>query len=305
MKHLITILIIATTLFSCEKTINIKIPDEGRKLTVNSFFSRDSNMLISLTESRYILDGKFEFDPVENANVNVFKNGNVIEQLTETSPGTYQSGFILNESSLYQIEVSSNEFPNVKAESYLPEKTDIISISAKPSVDEYGSEVIKFNLKFKDNPDMENYYFVQVYKYIRFYDLETGEETGEVIMEAQYLYSDDPNTFQEWGIGEGLLVSDEFLNGKEYSLSFSGNSYIYYNYGEGPTEVGDAITYYIQFHTISKDYYQYYKTLAKHKEAQDEFFMEPVQVYNNIENGFGIFAGLVTAVDSVKIEHGN
>ncbi|RLD60586.1 MAG: hypothetical protein DRI95_15295 [Bacteroidetes bacterium] len=300
MKHIITILIITATLSSCEKTINIQIPDEGRKLTVNSFFVQDSNMIVSLTKSRYILDGKFEFDPVNDANVTIFKDGDLIEKLTEIHPGTYQSSFILNEISSYQIEVSSNEFPNVKAESYLPEKTDIIDFSlSNQSVNEYGEQINKFSLQFKDNPDTENFYFVQVYKYVIFYDWETGEETDEKFLETQYLYSDDPNTFQEWGIGEGLLVSDELLSGKEYSLSFSSYSYTYY---DSSTNENDSTTYYVKFHTVSKDYYQYYKTLAKHKEATDEFFMEPVQVYNNIENGFGIFAGLSTAVDSVKVK---
>jgi len=29
-------------------------------------------------------------------------------------------------------------------------------------------------------------------------------------------------------------------------------------------------------------------------------FAEPVQVYNNIENGFGIFAGYAADVDTIK-----
>jgi len=66
--------------------------------------------------------------------------------------------------------------------------------------------------------------------------------------------------------------------------------------------IEDRSVYYIRFYTVSKEFYQYYISLSKHLNAQDEFFMEPVQVYSNIKNGFGIFAGYSIDVDSVEIQ---
>ncbi|OQY05329.1 MAG: hypothetical protein B6I20_01535 [Bacteroidetes bacterium 4572_117] len=303
MKNLITILLLSIVLFACEKTVTIKIPDNGRKLTINSFFQQDSSFSVSLTKSRYIMDGKYEFDNVENADINLFENDNLIEKLGETNPGVYKSNFIPTENNNYRIEVSSTDFPMAQAQSFMPEKTEIIDISTSESFDEYGNPGTAFKVKFKDKPNIDSYYFVNVNKRINFsyYDEDEGTDVESTYTQAEDIYSEDPIVFQEdWGLTAGLLVSGELINGREYTLSFETSGYYYYD-GHEPDNESNT-TYFVYLHSISKDYYLYYKSLSKHKEAQDEFFMEPVQVYNNIENGFGIFAGFSTAVDSVKVE---
>jgi hypothetical protein len=308
MKNIIFIFAVGIILMACEKTISIKIPDEGRKLTINSFFAEDSNMVVKLTKSRYILDGKWEFDPVENADISLFENDVLLEKLSENNAGTYLSNIIIKANKHYKIEVRSNGFPDSKAESHVPERTDIITLTAEETTDEYGGPIVSFNLTFKDDPETENYYFVQGHKYYSdtYYDHDTGEKITNINKEILYLYSDDLNTYQDdWGLGEGVLMSDEFINGKEYKLNCkSYASYYYYDESQGDQiepDKNDTTTYYIEFHSVSKEFYQYYKSLSKHKEATDEFFTEPVQVYNNIENGFGIFAGMSTDLDSVVI----
>ena len=44
-------------------------------------------------------------------------------------------------------------------------------------------------------------------------------------------------------------------------------------------------------HNISQDYYYYRRSLELYNQSSDNPFAQPVQVYSNIENGFGIFAG--------------
>jgi hypothetical protein len=304
MKNIILILIIATSLFSCEKTVNIKIPDNGRKLTVNSFFSKDSNLVVSLSKSRYILDGTYNFESVEDADISFFENNNLVENLNEVNPGIYKSNFILQENNNYRIEVSSKDFPVVNCQSSIPGKTEIISLSVNPSADEYGNQTVTFKLKFQDDLGSTNYYFIQVFRRVKYtyYDEDSGTEITNENIEMVYIDSDDPNVFQEdWALTDGLLMSGELINGREYTLSFASSSGYYYE-GQNESSNEDDTTYFIYFHSVSKDYYLYYKSLSKHRETKDEFFMEPVQVYNNIENGFGIFAGYSTVVDSVKVE---
>lgn len=309
MKHITIIFLISIIFFACEKTIKIAIPDEGRKLTINSFFSEDSNMVVNLTKSRYILDGKWEFDPIENADISLLEDNVLIGKLSEDQPGNYISDIAIKARKHYKIEVKSSGFPDSKSESYVPERTRILKLEAEETVGEYGDGLVSFDLSFQDNPETENYYLVQAYKFYNdtFYDHDTGEKITISNKEELYLYSDDLNTYQDdWGLGSGVLMSDEFINGKAYTLNFKSYTSNYY-YDETQDEwaqpsEGDTTTYYVQFYTVSKEYYLYYKSLSKHKEATDEFFMEPVQVYSNIENGFGIFAGMSTDVDSVKIE---
>ncbi|RLD78452.1 MAG: hypothetical protein DRJ10_10320 [Bacteroidetes bacterium] len=300
MKHIILILLLAIIGNSCEKTVSIDIPDNGRKLTVNSFFATDSNLFISLTKSKYILDGEFEFESVENVDISFFENDQLIEKLNEINPGSYKSNYILKENHTYRIELTSENFPLATSESLIPERTEISSFLVYPTLDEYGYKVNGFKLKFQDHLNEENYYFIKVYRNQKFtyYDEYTDTEITGEFMEPEYLYSDDPNIFQEeWGLTEGLLMSGEFINGREYTLLFSG--YTGYYYDEFEAGMNNSMTFHLEFCTVSKDFYLYYKSLSKHREATDDFFMEPVQVYNNIENGFGIFAGYSIAKDSV------
>ena len=50
-----------------------------------------------------------------------------------------------------------------------------------------------------------------------------------------------------------------------------------------------SITLYL--HNISKSYYYYRTSLELYENASRNPFAQPVQVFSNISNGFGIFAG--------------
>ena len=308
-NRIISILFISSILFSCKKTINIEIPDEGRRLVVNSFFKADSVLSVNLTQSRYILDNKYNFDKIANAEIRLYEGDKYIESLQMQGDSTYLGNYILKANNIYKIVVNSGEFPQLTAESLLPEKTGILEFSAENTKDEEGYDALGFTLTFKDKPGEDNYYFVEVYqRYVDHYtDYETGKDTVYVYFDKIYLYSTDPNTLDEWGLGEGLLLNDALFNGKEYSLKFFGyGNYYGYGYDEygNPIENAESdVSFYVYFKSVSKEFYLYYKSLSKHFEAQDEIFMEPVQVYTNIENGFGIFAGYSEDLDSTRIQN--
>ncbi len=297
LKYLFTGLI-SIILFSCEKTVNIKIPDSGRKLVVNSFFAEDSILKVNLSKSKYILDGESEFEPVKNAKIILYKNNIKIEELIDSLNGFYYGNYILKAGNKYKLEVSAKDFPTSEAESGLPLRTKIIELSGYQSMDEYGWPETAFNLTFKDDAETENYYFISVTerRYTR-YNLSEGKDTVIIDDYELNVYSTDPNTFSDdWYLNKGVVLKDDLFNGKEYKLFFKAYR-DFYDSNESTS------VYYVKFSTISKEYYMYYISYAKHVNAQDEFFMEPVQVYTNIENGFGIFAGYSTDVDSVVLEN--
>ena len=59
---------------------------------------------------------------------------------------------------------------------------------------------------------------------------------------------------------------------------------------------------YISMSKISQEYYWYETSYQAYLSAQNNMFAQPVQVYTNIENGLGIFAGYSTTIDSLIIE---
>ena len=72
------------------------------------------------------------------------------------------------------------------------------------------------------------------------------------------------------------LFTDELFNGKKAEISF---------YGENHTGGG---IYKINLKNITRDYYLYLKSHTLQFENIDNPFAEPVQVYHNVNNGFGI-----------------
>jgi len=315
-KFIIISFLFALIFSSCEKTIIIEIPDNGRKLVLNSLFSNDSVLSLSLIKSKYILDNsyndnyRYEYDSISNAKVSLFAGDQFIEQLNEVSKGKYQSNYIMKSGVNYKIKVEAEGFPELSAESQIPEKTDILNLDVYETRDEEGYETTGFTLRFKDNPDETNYYLIEAFERVtrRDVDWETGTDTIISYINSLYVYSSDPNTISDdWGLSNGILVNDEILNGQDYFLKFFAYSSSYYYYDEYGNYVPDenviSINYIVYLNSVSEDYYLYYKSLSKHLIAQDEFFMEPVQVYTNIENGFGIFAGYSTDVDSVVLEN--
>jgi hypothetical protein len=64
MKKIIYILFIILLFGSCEKYIDIAIPDEGRKMAVNCFLNDTDKPILMLTRSKFILDSGNEFSMI-------------------------------------------------------------------------------------------------------------------------------------------------------------------------------------------------------------------------------------------------
>ena len=62
-------------------------------------------------------------------------------------------------------------------------------------------------------------------------------------------------------------------------------------------------TIYISTSSISQEYYWYETSYQNYMNAQGTgFFSQPVQVYTNIQNGLGVFAGYSTRIDSIVVQ---
>ena len=51
-----------------------------------------------------------------------------------------------------------------------------------------------------------------------------------------------------------------------------------------------------------EDYFKYKLSLEKYQETAGDPFAQPVQVYSNVENGFGIFGGYSVYRDTLFFE---
>ncbi|MEO0338437.1 MAG: DUF4249 family protein, partial [Bacteroidota bacterium] len=56
-----------------------------------------------------------------------------------------------------------------------------------------------------------------------------------------------------------------------------------------------------ELRTVSEEYFLFYSTVSRQVNAQELNFTEPVIIFNNIENGRGIFAGFSSSNRSIPI----
>lgn len=279
-------------LLSCEKEIPLDAEEKEPRIVVNCIFADGDSVYVHVSESRDVL---YE-GALPNLTTAVAKlydaNGNLLGDFTHQTDGYYKlSNYTPVAGATYKIEVSHAGFNTVNAQTYTPE---IISIG---SVDTFQTgDYMSYNIKFPDNPSEANYYAITMEKISIYEDEFTGElyynseyyfETSEIYTQNGYADIDGAKS------GSIFLFSDASFNGSQ--CSFTGKTYMH------PESI-DSVIVVVGLHALSEDYFKYKLSLEKYNETAGDPFAQPVQVYSNIENGFGIFGAYSIYRDTVLIE---
>lgn len=287
-------ILIAGFISSCEKEIPLTQEEIDPRIVVNSIFSSDDTIWVHLSESRNVL---FEdvLPNITNAELKLTDaNGSIIGDFIHTEEGLYYcSAPFPIAGSRYGIIASSPGFTSIKAFSDVPKLVNIDSIDTLSSVENYFME---FTVQFQDKVEEKNYYSLSIVR--NGYFLNDIDDT--------IFYSDPYISTNEYfvingggGIGEGsekyatsFYFSDELINGQ--TINFKAKSYF-------SPDVDSNSVFVVELRNLSEDLYKYKVTYAKYYETQGSPFAEPVRVYSNVEEGFGIFGGSSAARDTISV----
>ncbi len=280
MKKYLPILLIGI-ISGCELVVDVDIPLEQSQLVLNSFFTPDSVWKAKVSLSRHILDdGPYPF--VEDAEIIVFDGDNAIDTLTYDSLGYYKSnsgGPVHNRS--YTIRASAPGYNVVQSTSSCPKAVTAEFSSLQSGIGEYQEPVHSFTVTFNDAPG-KDFYQVMAIGESRYVNPYTGQ--GFVNRFNARLWSDDPGIDdEEIANNEGFFFSDALFDGQTFSVNVKMSP----NYWGTQAKV----KYYIFFRLVNEDLYRYKTTSLLQNYTSGDPFAQPVKVYNNIDNGFGIFAG--------------
>jgi hypothetical protein len=288
--------------------VDIKLPPHKSKLVVFANFDADTDSLVvHLTRTRSALDttqrGITEFiyytgsggkkdsfaqftegDTINNARVELYRN--------ETLWGTFKANKfgkyilrqkLLNDGATYRIRAEVAGYDVVEATQKMPTPCILDSVRfVKDGAlvqDPFGGGTNKedeFTYFIKDAIETGNYFKIQP---PRFYNSALNTTNPSTI----YLESLDQ------------LAQSEFLSDK----SFNGKTYGWRNHGKNFNQLrtGSRIEYTIL--TTSSDLLQFIRSKELNENAKDNPFAEPVILYSNIKNGYGIFT-LTTATTWIK-----
>lgn len=279
---------------SCETVVELDLPEKQPGLVTNCFFNPDSIFSVNMSKSQYVLDNA-SVRKINNAVISLYRESVWIEDLGFISDGNYTSlkGNKPQAGINYKISVSADGFSSVEANDKIPAPTQITAVDTGTIFME-NQKYFELKIKFKDNPSEKNYYQLQLFtkNYFQSYDsignpiMDTTSYFQPMGFESKDLIFDHEKNFGN----SGAMFSDELFGAKgEYQLS------IYtYTYSNEYDTMGNAYGFNelkILLKSVSENYYKYVVSYQLYQQSNGNPFSEPVQIYNNIKNGYGIFAG--------------
>jgi len=272
---------------SFSQTVDIPFP-EHEPLPAMSMDMRsgDSSLFFRLALSRGILDERMETSraasitllkdeqPFFSSDVQMDNSDGSNAQVRLDEP-------ISDEPASYRLIGKVEGFPDVEATQTMPAKPDFTLVSYEPdgAINVEGLRVDKIELDLRDDAAIENYYGFRVMSEgsVCSFNENTGSfncrrESGF----ARELFVDSPDPLFKESVGYGLVVTDQSFNGGTLRVRLQADNY------------SDAIIA-LEVYNLTEDAYRYAVSKLAYDDAGDNPFAEPVNVHNNVAEGYGIF----------------
>jgi len=306
-KHIIAALSsLLIVVFGCETTEKIDdFPLRPSSMVVNCYFSDSSLWEFQVSKSLSVLDNA-DLKLIAKATVKLYADNELIADITSPDQdGWYRSDAVRPAlGKEYRVEISSPDFDgSIEATAALPPTARITGtelIIRDSSFYEWtdyegnlyqgGSMEGSFVIRFKDSAGFRNFYELSVL-YMdtsRQYD---HYDQYEVLQQKLWLTSEDAAVDYGADGSNNLLLSDVVFDGQEYQLKVDFNDW----------KASRQKKYYIVLSSWEQTGYLYKQTIAAYRDAVNDPFAEPVQIYSNVEKGYGIFAGYAVSVDSLQV----
>lgn len=290
------------SVIACETTEKIdNFPLRPSKLVVNCFFAPDSTWEFQVSKSLSVLDNA-DIKFIKNATIKIFKDSELIETITEQDKDKwYRTENNLPEiGEKYSVEVSSPDFgKKLLAEDYVPQAIPVSDVSVVITDSSFyeginysgGNVEGNFDIKFSDPANIENYYQLSIF----YYDTVSinYDDPSEYYISKRVLSisSDAAAVINDRDYNNILLLTDVFFDGQNYQLKVNFEDW----------NARREKLYYIELVSLNRSGYLYRRTIDDYNQSQNDPFAEPVQVFCNIENGYGIFSGYSTDIYIVSI----
>ena len=318
------LLLIAGSFVACEKDINFKGSISDPIPVLNSLLSPDSAVSLQLMQTRFILGEMSPYSSIPKAEVSLFVNGTLKEQLIHIDNGNYRGGYHPQPGDRIKIEVTGSGFDKLTSETVIPNRPNVMVTDSVVTINEneYENEqrypyqpnsvsrstyrLMELQLTLTDTDAEENFYHIRGKKC--YYDdeglmhewpidLRLSEVLKNNIMDSsdelyKEIFGDDSD---DWNRLDNLFT-DRFVNGKSILFDFSFVDIIEEHILAEGEEVDERfydteyeVEYVIEISEISKGYYHYLISANRAVNIMDfGFLAEPVMIYSNIENGVGI-----------------
>ena len=302
MKKLLVLFIATFFLTGCVKIINDDLKAKESKLVLNAAISPDSTFTVNLSRTFNIFDDESDKNLpfIDGAKVRLFEDGAYVFDLENRSAGYYsKEGFYPETNKEYTVDAAFDGYKTIESKSAIPKIVpiaDFDTLIVRLTNDPYYGDQTQYVglLTYQDPPGVSNQYQLACKIGIK-------DDAGTINWDENSLYVpdvDDSFYDRSWG---ALLWSDKYSDGKEVEIRFVFYSE-YPEFDEGRRET-ETVYFMFYFQTINQEYYTYLKSYSRYLESGggSDPFSEPVVIYSNVKNGYGIFAGFDQDTTAAKI----
>ncbi len=302
---------------ACTVDLDVPLPEHTPRLVLNSFLSPNESPSIYLTRSYGPIEETEKLDlNVYNAEAELFANGQSVGKLAyidttiltfdftgnlvEKKLGKYHlPGYQPAAGTAYEVRVSHPDYASVVGETQMGSVvpfTDFVleqNVKRKSEIDGYSQAQSLLKMKINDPAGEKNYYYLEVE--ISYADPNIpGFRTRELLwsIEGPVDGTDQSGAFS----ASSKWLSDTDQDGGTIEAEFL--TYLP-NAWDEPNMIQPMVidTFFVTMYNANEDSYQYLRKLAEQRQGNDfqiPFFpSESIVVYNNIQNGYGIFSSLV------------
>jgi hypothetical protein len=291
-------LLIIVVFSACEKTVTIDIPRKAPKLVVNALLEKNQPIELLVGKSRYILEPNnnstvFDTYIVKDAVAVVYENNIAIDtlvyQANEYKYKTTRNKLVVA-GNTYTVKVTAPGYAAVEATTTVPSQSEIGEVKRvrDAKVNSDGEHFDEITIKLND-PAEKNFYLVQFYQAgfgagneIPIYCVSTTDKDIEQIGDDA-----DPLSTDNCYDGTSLIMTDINFNGREKQLRFYIHSFFLH---EITLPNGQTDYPAVKLSRITEEYFKFIKSFNAYTMSVDNPFAEPVNVFGNVLNGFGIFS---------------
>jgi hypothetical protein len=283
---------------SCVRQLDIDLPVVKDALVLNAFLTADSVIYARLTRTVNYPETPATLRTIlKNPELDLYENDLFIEKLnpkTIRSNLWYAATINAKKGVRYKIVARADGFTPVEAEDKVPEQPvmSAMQISRIPFVK------TTTNFKLQDKPGEKNYYRLRFFKDSKppnsFSPVRLSMENLNVSNGDVLVDNFKNNEYEVW------YFDDTRFEGKTVDIKFLAN--------DDQSFIGsDSITYTCELSQLTQNSFLYFKSIK----AQDDNdidaaiagLLEPVQVFTNVKNGYGIVGGIAVSKLSVTVKN--
>lgn len=299
-KYIIIVSLFFT--FSCRKAIDISVPNNERKIVLNTLLQADSVIGAYIFRSNHAQDNAVSLLYLNNAKVDVFKDGIFLETLALDTLGYYKSAsHTVEKEAEYELRVDVPNLQSVKGKTAIVNQIPIVSIDSIGLSTLYDGNMLYviYEVVFQDPPGEEDFYRILLKSQFTNADLPAdttfwGEGPDDFYVDYPFYINEqfeviDPS-IEIWAyLDEYRYFSDLTFDGQQKGLQIAVPYSEEYNLG-----------FYAYLEHVTPEFYRYMQSVTAQDETQGmSLFFQAVQVYINVEGGYGIVGSTTADVDSL------